>query len=319
MSERGKLRRLNRPPLSSGLRPSGALSPYPVTVSDFRTMTGEWQIPPGADVILRASGGKELHVHKLVLSLASSVFRDMFSVPQPPPTDSSQLPIIDVSDPPEALELFLQTIYPTRNPLMDDVKKLASVLHLVDKYDARDVLDVHKDYLPSTFGDLPPIQIYAILCACGREEEAGAAARRVSFASLQTLDSNPLLQLITTTQYQRLLSFMTSRDKRMREIVDLHHKKMGESHYRCSDSDASHALYPRTVVAVLQAAFEADPFVPVVKALGLVTSASRTFQPCRDDCKYSATGLLKYAEGLLGELVEMAQNLSWEDPHKEKV
>lgn len=78
-------------------------------------MATEWKNPSDADVILRASGGKELHAHKLVLSLASPVFRDMFSVPQPS-IGSSRTPMVDVDDLPEALRMFLQIIYPIPNP-----------------------------------------------------------------------------------------------------------------------------------------------------------------------------------------------------------
>jgi len=55
-------------------------------------MATQWKTPPDADVILRASGGKEFHAHKLVLSLASPVFRDMFSVPQPPQSPHNSPP-----------------------------------------------------------------------------------------------------------------------------------------------------------------------------------------------------------------------------------
>ena len=83
-------------------------------------MVTEWQNPPDADGILRASGGKEFHARKLILPLASPVFRDMFSVPQSTETDPPVLPIVDVHDPPEALEIFLQIIYPIRNPSIND-------------------------------------------------------------------------------------------------------------------------------------------------------------------------------------------------------
>ena len=280
-------------------------------------MATQWKTPPGADIILRASGGQEFHAHKLVLSLASSVFRDMFSVPQPPPTEPSQLPIVDVNDSPEALEIFLLTIYPTRKPLIDDVQTLASVLRLADKYDAKDVLNIQRDYFPSTYNTLPPIQLYAILCACGREEEAEAAARRVPFASLKALDSSPLLQLITITEYQQLVSFMIARDQKMREIVKEHHKDISDGG-RFSCDDTAHSLYSGTIVTTIQAAFEADPCVQVEKALSLVLSAPSTFPPCESGCRYNAAGVRKYAEGLLKELVEMAQDLSWEDPHEEQ-
>ena len=182
-------------------------------------MATGWQAPPNADVILRASGGREFHAHKLVLSLASLVFRDMFSVPQPPPTESSQLPIVDVNDPPEVFERFLQFIYPIPNPPINDIETLASLLRLADKYDARAVLDAHREYLPSMCIDSPPIHIYAILCVCGRSRDAEAAARCVSFASLASL-SSPLLHLMTVEHYQRLVRFMVARDTEMRKIVN---------------------------------------------------------------------------------------------------
>jgi len=284
--------------------------PITCDLSTTFIMTTGWSDPPGADVILRASGGREFRAHKLVLSIASPVFRDMFSAPQ----QISGPHIVDVHDPPEALEVFLQIIYPVRNPLVNDIKILASVLHLADKYDAKDVLDIHRDYLPSTYSSLSPIQMYAILCACGREEEAGVAARRVPFASLKTLDSNPLLQLITVAQYQRLVSFMTARDKGMRNIVRRHHKDIAKYNGRtCNDNP--HSLYSSTIVAALQAAFEADPCVQVGEALGSISSAPCAFPQCKDGCRYSAAGIRRYAEGLLNELAEMTRNLSWEDPH----
>ena len=275
-------------------------------------MSTEWQTPPGADVVLRTTGGKKFHAHKIILSLASPVFRDMFSVPQPRTADSSELPIIDVSDPPEAFEMFLRTIYPTRNPLITDVETLVTVLRLADKYDAKDVLDIHKDHLPSLSSNLPPIQIYAILCACGREEEAGAAARRVSFASLSTLDSNPLLQLITATHYQRLMSFMTVRDQRMREILKKHQKQIHSDLWGHScPKDALHELYSGIIVASIQEAFEANPCAKISEALGTVSDAPLTFSPCNNHCKYRLKGLRNYAEKLLKELVNMAETLPW--------
>lgn len=119
-------------------------------------MVANWQNPSDADVVLRASGGKEFHVHKFILSLASPTFKDMFSVPQPPPTESSQLPIVDVDDPPEALEIFLQIIYPNRNPLINNIETLVSILRLADKYNAEAIRDVHAYYLPLMYSNLPP-------------------------------------------------------------------------------------------------------------------------------------------------------------------
>ena len=274
-------------------------------------MAAEWQTPPGADVILRTSGGKEFLAHKLILSLASSVFEDMFSLPQPTPIESSQLPIVDVNDPPEALEMFLQIVYPTPNPPINDIEALVSVLRLADKYNAGVVLDAHKDFLQSTGLDSPPVHVYAILCICGRKKESEAAARRVPFASLASLTSHPLLRLMTVEHYHRLVVFMVTRDKRMWEILN---KRQAEAEMDILQlcRDVAHQQYSGTLVASLQVAFQANPWVRPAEALGIVSSAPLPSSPCKNGCVHVEPWLREYAELVLNELVEMAEGLPWE-------
>ena len=270
-------------------------------------MTTEWQNPSDADVILRASGGKEFHAHKLILSLASPVFRDMFSVPQPPPTSPSQLLTVDVGDHPPELKRFLQTIYHIRNPLIYDVEALASVLRLAAKYNATEVLDIRKDYLPSINTVFLLIQMYPILCAYGTEKEVEVAARRASFASLTSLYGT-LLDLMTIEHYQRLMLFMVARDKGMRQIVSQYRAEVWRGP---SCLDATHQLCSNSIIAILQAAFEANPGVQVAEALSLVVDAPLALPNCNSNCRFNVHGLRQYAERLLKDLVEMAERLSW--------
>jgi len=273
-------------------------------------MAMEWQILPGADVILRASGGKEFHVHKIILSLASPVFGDMFSVPQPPPAKTSELSIIDVHDPPEVLEMFLRIIYPTPNPPINDIETLVSVLRLADKYHAEVVLDAHKEYLLSMSLDSPPVHTYAILCICGREKEAESAARRISFASLASLSSHPLLRLMTVEHYHRLVRFMVARDRGMSEFLKVHQTKT-EKFIVCRD--VAHQQYSDTLVASLRVAFEENPCVRPAEALGIVSSVPLPPSPCTDpDCSGVEQWLLECARVALEDLVEMAEGHPWE-------
>ena len=170
----------------------------------------------------------------------------MFSIPQPPPTESLQLPIVDVNEPPEALQTFLQIIYPTPNPPINDIETWMPVYRLPDKYDAGVVLNVHKEYILSSYFDSPPIHRYAVLCICGREKEAEAAARRVPFASLASLRSHPLLLLMAFEHYRRLVEFMVARDKIMRDVLSQQRERIEKSvnfSPPCTSTPNTHRLY----------------------------------------------------------------------------
>ena len=73
----------------------------------------EFNVPDG-DTILRAQCSPNNHdfrVHKLVLSLASPAFRDMFGIPRPRPGALNvDTEVIGVTDPPRGLALVLRLI-----------------------------------------------------------------------------------------------------------------------------------------------------------------------------------------------------------------
>ena len=64
-------------------------------------------------------------------------------------------------------------------------------------------------------------------------------------------------------------------------------------------------------VATFLAAFEADPCVRATQALDLVLNAPIMFPLCATNGRYGALKHWKYVEGLLKELVQMAENLPW--------
>src|SRR5258708_4374496 len=90
---------------------------------------------PSPDFILR-SGAREFHVHRSLLSLASSFFDQMLSLPQPPSKEPKEIPVVDVSEPPRVLQLLLQFVYPVSDPVIDDdLDTLILVLHAAIKYE----------------------------------------------------------------------------------------------------------------------------------------------------------------------------------------
>ncbi|KAJ7281373.1 hypothetical protein C8J57DRAFT_1297412 [Mycena rebaudengoi] len=93
-----------------------------------------------ADIILRSSDDVDFHVHKLILSLVSPVFKDMFSLPQGPDSNSGEtvggLPVIRVAESQKVLHQILTWCDPRCNPTSAlDADEMGILLAATDKYD----------------------------------------------------------------------------------------------------------------------------------------------------------------------------------------
>ncbi|KAF9643877.1 hypothetical protein BDM02DRAFT_3072578, partial [Thelephora ganbajun] len=102
-----------------------------------------------------------------------------FKLPQPS-SATSTVDIIDMSDPPGALEVILRFIYPSTDPpAINDLTLLAEVLVLADKYD----IGVARSQLRrslSEFATTEPLRVYAIACRLGFEDEMKIASSRTT-------------------------------------------------------------------------------------------------------------------------------------------
>lgn len=88
-----------------------------------------------ADIILRTPESNLFRVHKNILSIASSVFRDMLAVPQSPSEEGEfGPPIVDVQDSAKDLEVLLRMIYPVAFPPITDLDTLSNAFVILDKY-----------------------------------------------------------------------------------------------------------------------------------------------------------------------------------------
>jgi len=163
---------------------------------------------PDADVILRATydnDSRDFRVHKLFLSFASSVFKDMFKLSQPS-SPISEIDIIDVVDPPRALEVILHFIYPCADtPPIDDLTLLSEVLVLTDKYDIKVAQSRLRPFLAG-FAKTEPLRVYAIACRLGLEEEMKTSASNMTSTQILDLAEIPEeFRFISATEYHQLL------------------------------------------------------------------------------------------------------------------
>ena len=170
------------------------------------------------DIVLRAGtepdSKHDFRVHKFILSLASSVFKDMFAFPQPSDQtlNEHQLPVVDVSDPPEVLDVILRLIYPgVEPPKITEPKTLSASFLTADKYNITSIYPILRENL-KTFLPNRSLWVYIIACRFGFLEEKKQAAKLTSSESFQWFEDREVIQLISSTDLFRLFEFIQLRE-----------------------------------------------------------------------------------------------------------
>ena len=174
-----------------------------------------------ADFIIRAAGILDFRVHKSILSLVSPIFKDMFSIPQPPPDTPHAPPRIDVQESARAWEIILQTIYPMPNPIIENLDDLESLLLAAKKYEMQYVIDSHAaSFTHRPFLQDNPLRLYAIACACGSDDQAKYVARNAELLAVVRHAQDDGMNGLTLTSYHRLMNFLVERDNEFHPILE---------------------------------------------------------------------------------------------------
>jgi len=174
---------------------------------------------PDADIILRTLGPPkhDFRVHKLLLSLASPVFKDMFSLPQPTSDNSgestvAEVEIVEVTDPAEALDIVLRMIYPFNTPSLNgDFNTLVECLAITDKYEIKGA----KSRLYSLLARMNathPLRVYAIASRFGFanlvDSTFGHIISSIDLAGIPELPED--FNFVSATAYHKLVRQRTS-------------------------------------------------------------------------------------------------------------
>ncbi|KAH8110722.1 hypothetical protein DFH11DRAFT_1618243 [Phellopilus nigrolimitatus] len=168
---------------------------------------------PADGVILQSADGIQFKIYKNILALASPFFRDMFMLPQPvgnstrssepilqaSSSDASSLPVIEVPENSDTLDILLRLIYPLSPPAFPGtsasgtVNNAQSLVRAVDpvlaaalKYDmplvvkalCTKLLDAANTTAPdgSVVDATLALRVFALACRYKLKEEARAAA-----------------------------------------------------------------------------------------------------------------------------------------------
>ncbi|KAJ6594822.1 hypothetical protein B0H19DRAFT_1096844 [Mycena capillaripes] len=160
-----------------------------------------------ADVILRTSDDVDFRVFKLILSLASPFFGDMFGLPQDPSADDVQ--VVTVQEDSSVMDKLLRFCYPCPAPVIDTLDELHIIIEAMMKYQMFEIAKETEGILLS-FARANPVAVFAISCRFGWEGAAKAAARESLALPLRNFDKHVAtkeLKYLTGDQYQALLQY----------------------------------------------------------------------------------------------------------------
>ncbi|THH27548.1 hypothetical protein EUX98_g6641 [Antrodiella citrinella] len=135
-----------------------------------------------ADVILLSSDSVRFLVYKNILSLASPVFSNLFgdgdARAEGQAYSEKGVPIIDVSEDSATLDAFLRLIYPV-GPALMDVSELERLWEVSFKYETTLAMTKYVAQAAALHGflDTKPLEMFAVACRFGLEQNARTAAQ----------------------------------------------------------------------------------------------------------------------------------------------
>jgi len=257
---------------------------------------------PDTDAILRSSDGKEFRVHKLILSLSSPVFQGMFSLPQP--TDpSSEIPSIDLPDPSDTLQPFIQYLYPRSPPRISDITMWEALYAIADKYGAEVVMDLLRDMLIPRFLETSPLRVYALASRWGFEEEAKIASTRSLKIDIFKEFPREDAELMGGAACQQLYLLHFNRREAAQALV--------KNHPFPSSSDPSCDCPPPRYPRLIPGLCERVATRPWLTAEELYEEVARWSYPdkCGKTCRNALTNMHAYFSSLLKGISELPQTI----------
>ena len=192
-------------------------------------MTSAFFTTNDGDIVLRTGtepdSKHDFRVHKFILSLASPVFKDMFTFPQPSDQtlhEQHQLPVIDIPDPPKVLDAMLRFIYPgVEPPNITERQTLSALLMTADKYNITSIYPALRENLKA-FSPLHSLWVYIIACRFGFSEEMRQAAKLTTPNGFLCLRDRGDIQLISSADLFRLVQFVQERQQGGQHIIESH-------------------------------------------------------------------------------------------------
>jgi len=156
-------------------------------------------------------------IHRDVLIASSTVFCDMFKIPQPPTT--STVPQVSIPKSPRILDAVLRSIYPAVSPPeITDPPLLAELFAFADKYEMPSLLHILSRSLQK-FLLKDPLLVYVIAIRYELLEEARDAIFASNTRSYAGVNFHEVLRHITRSDLLRFVWFASWREAEALPII----------------------------------------------------------------------------------------------------
>ena len=158
---------------------------------------------PDGDVVLKSCDGKEFRVHSVILREASTVFRDMFKMPDGGSRDQSPIPMTESG---EVLDDLLRWLYPIATaPTIITIDQALALLRTVEKFqiESHAIDGALTAYVNKQQN---PLRAWALATRFDLMEARKTATRRILMTSGELLDDIPTeMDIVDAKSYMRLL------------------------------------------------------------------------------------------------------------------
>ena len=257
---------------------------------------------PDADVILRSSDGKDLRVHRLILSLASPVFQGMFNLPQSTEL-SPETPTIDVPESSDILQPFFQYLYPRSLPKISDLAMWTALYAVADKYNAEAVTDLLRGMLIPQFLEIAPLRVYALASHWGFEEEAKIASRGTLTIDISGGFLEEDLRLMGSAACQKLYLLHIQRRDKARVLVNSCTYQFAGNNCKCPPMDFN------TVVHVLSQRVSTRPWLTAEELYGVAAGSGGPIICSGSGCRNAFRNVHAWFTLILEGLSELPQTI----------
>ncbi|KAJ6620794.1 hypothetical protein B0H10DRAFT_2188372 [Mycena sp. CBHHK59/15] len=176
-----------------------------------------------ADVILQSSDNIHFYFHKLLLSLASPIFADMFTLPQPSGKCDNPRHVVSVSEDSETLRRLLQWYDPRCTPQWESVEDVLVILEAADKYCMDKAMKLVGNILlhSTSFVEREPMKVFALAVRYRLGDVAQMAAKcTLRFTWEEQIEcTTPELEHIPGTILQQLGVYQLSCKRAAQQVA----------------------------------------------------------------------------------------------------